>query len=194
MPENKSANAALAGLERGGNKLSVAFAGKAFETGQYIPRAGTCCHPDCHSPCPNPFHPGAQSAPTLSLPNANGTYLAVCLDMDAPFLSVPILGPIAHWIQPDYKPDTTSTADTLTCESGSHIIDYIGPAPPPGSGPHRYCFFLYEQPADFDARKHRSMPEGQQVGVRKRMFYSLDAFERQAKLGPIVACNYFTSN
>ncbi|KAK3642054.1 hypothetical protein LTR56_010925 [Elasticomyces elasticus] len=176
MPENKSANAALAGLAKGGEKLVVAFGDKPFETAQYIPRAG------------------AQSAPTVSLPNAKGTYLAVCLDMDAPFLSVPILGPIAHWIQPDYKPDSTSTAGTLTCESLHHIIDYIGPAPPPGSGPHRYCFFLYEQPADFDARKHRSMPEGQQVGVRKRMFYSLDAFERQAKLGPIVACNYFTSN
>lgn len=73
------------------------------------------------------------------------------------------------------------------------MADYIGPAPPPGSGPHRYVFFLYEQPADFDVQKYAS-PEGRKVGAMKRMFYDLDAFEGTAKLGPIVAANYFTSN
>lgn len=110
--------------------------------------------------------------------------------MDAPFPSFGILGPIWHWAQPGLKPNSSQT---LTADGTPFITNYIGPAPPPGSGPHRYCFFLYKQPDGFDGSKF-APANGQNLPNTKRMRFSLDAFEREAKLGPIVAANYFKSN
>lgn len=174
MPENKSANAALANLTNGGKKLGLKMGGKDIEPGQYLPKVE------------------AQSAPEISLAGAEGDYIAVCLDMDAPFPSFPILGPIHHWTQPGFKP-TAPGQSTLTSGSTPFVADYIGPAPPPGSGPHRYAFFLYEQPNGFDGKAF-APPDGQKLPALQRMRTDLDAFEKKAGLGDIIACNYFTSN
>ena len=72
-------------------------------------------------------------------------------------------------------------------------MDYAGPAPPPGSSPHRYVFLLYEQPEGFDMVKFAS-PGGKKVGILPRIRYNLKAFEEKANLGPVLACNYFLSN
>jgi phosphatidylethanolamine-binding protein len=152
-----------------------------------------------HRSLPPSSHPlnniaEAQNEPTFTLPptlkpsNKDTTYVLISLDLDAPFPSFSILGPILHKLRPNMK----------ACENGDlksetpPIAEYIGPAPPPGSGPHRYAFFLYEQPATFDARKFAA-PNGKDFPVTKRMFYGLDAFEREAKVGKILACNYFRS-
>jgi hypothetical protein len=37
-------------------------------------------------------------------------------------------------------------------------------------------------------------PAGKKVGIRPRISYDLKAFEKEAKLGPVVASNYFFSN
>lgn len=73
------------------------------------------------------------------------------------------------------------------------VANYIGPAPPPGSAPHRYTFFLFEQPEDFDGTKYA--PEGgKPLGNLKRMRYDLDSWQKEAKLGEPLAVNYFLSN
>jgi phosphatidylethanolamine-binding protein len=72
-------------------------------------------------------------------------------------------------------------------------VNYAGPGPPPPSSPHRYVFLLYDQPEGFDTTKFAS-PGGKNVGIRPRMRYDLKAFEKEAKLGQVVACNYFLSN
>lgn len=51
---------------------------------------------------------------------------------------------------------------------------------------------LYEQPEGFDASKF--LPAGQQMGRFQRMRYDYTAFEKEAKLGPVIASNYFLSN
>jgi phosphatidylethanolamine-binding protein (PEBP) family uncharacterized protein len=105
-------------------------------------------------------------------------------------------------MQTDLKPETettTTTADdgtakklTWPSETGP-LADYRGPGPPPGASPHRYVFILYEQPADFDATKF--VPAGEkQMGMTARIRYDLDGFVKEAKLGEIVAVNYFNSN
>lgn len=132
----------------------------------------------------------AQSLPELYLPNAQGTYLVVCLDMDPPFVTAPFLGPALHWIQSGFKHVLGS--QTMVTDQ-PFIVDYAGPGPPPGSGPHRYAFFLYLQPDDFEVKSH-APPNGQKVGVAKRIRYDLDRFEKEAGLGKIVAMNYFKSN
>jgi len=84
-----------------------------------------------------------------------------------------------------------STDGTLTAGNHPLIIPYAPPGPPPGSGPHRYCFFLFQQPEGFDPQKYAS-PGG--APVLKRMRYDFDSFAKEAKLGPVLAANYFTSN
>lgn len=121
--------------------------------------------------------------------------MVIGLDIDAPFPSFGVLGPILHWIQPGLKPETAAggSASMLTSSGTPFVSNYIGPAPPPGSSPHRYVFLLYEQPEGFDATKY-APAGGKNMGNLQRMRYDLGAFESQAKLGPVLAANYFCSN
>lgn len=133
----------------------------------------------------------AQSPPKLSFPglSTDKTYFVVCLDIDAPFLSFKVLGPILHWIQPGVKASVSGELDL----SAPFVCNYIGPAPPPGSGPHRYTFYLYEQPAGFETAKY-APADGQKMGNWSRIRYDLDAWAKEINLGPVLAFNYFTSN
>jgi hypothetical protein len=60
----------------------------------------------------------AQDAPTLSF-KGTGPYIVVGLDLDAPFQSVTVLGPILHWIQSGLKPDS---ADSVLSSAGTPFI------------------------------------------------------------------------
>ncbi len=115
--------------------------------------------------------------------------MAVCLDLDAPFPSFGVLGPVYHWCQSGFK----AGAGNVLTSSEPVIASYIGPAPPPGSAPHRYSFYLFEQPADFDVSKH-APADGKPLSNWYRMRYDLDAWQKTAKLGEPVAVNYFMSN
>ncbi|KAJ6442174.1 protease inhibitor (Tfs1) [Purpureocillium lavendulum] len=176
MPSNESVKAGLAVAEDKAKLLGLTVGKHTVEPGLYIPRAD------------------ARSAPELSfeVPNPEATYLVMGIDIDAPFVSMPVLGPILHWIQPGLKAETKDGKTVLTAKE-PFVSDYIGPGPPPGSGPHRYCFFLYEQPAGFDGKAH-APPEGAKMGSFARMWFSLDDWEKKVGLGKIIAANYFTSN
>ncbi|CAG8027184.1 unnamed protein product [Penicillium nalgiovense] len=133
----------------------------------------------------------AQKPPKLHFPGANpsSTYLIVSLDIDAPFPSFGILSPILHWIQSDIK----VTSEGALEFDAPFVANYIGPAPPPMSTPHRYIFLLYEQPADFDLKAH-APAGGKKLSNSNRMRYDLDAWAEEVKLGPVLAFNYFTCN
>ncbi|KAF7192150.1 Protein D1 [Pseudocercospora fuligena] len=171
MPANKSAFAAVESST--GQELTLRFNAETIKHADYVPKAK------------------AQQAPQLIFSSAkpDQTYLVVALDLDAPFVNIPVLGPILHWIQPGLK----ASADSILSKSEPFVADYIGPAPPPPSGPHRYSFFLYEQPEDFDGKKY-APPSGAKLPAIKRMRYDLDAFQKEAGLGKIVGCTYFKSN
>lgn len=123
------------------------------------------------------------------MPSPSGTYLVIGLDIDAPFPSFDVLGPILHWVQPGLKAEE----GPVLKPTQPFVANYIGPAPPPGSSPHRYIFFLYEQPEGFDGAKY-APAGGKPLSNWNRMRASLDDLEREYKLGPIVAVNYFKSN
>jgi phosphatidylethanolamine-binding protein len=53
-------------------------------------------------------------------------------------------------------------------------------------------FLLFEQPADFDAKKWGTA-DGSEFPLSKRARYDFATFEKEAKLGPVVAANYFRS-
>ncbi|KAH8677543.1 phosphatidylethanolamine-binding protein [Xylariales sp. PMI_506] len=176
MPVNATVKAALAAMEADPAKVLVlSYGGKPITNGDYLPRAE------------------AQSPPEISWPGASETttYQLVAMDLDAPFPSFGVLGPILHWIQPGVK--AAPSTKVLSPAGQPFVANYIGPAPPPGSSPHRYTFFLYEQPDGFDPSQH-APPDGKNLPNTKRMFFDLDKWEKTAGLGQPVATGYFKSN
>lgn len=68
------------------------------------------------------------------------------------------------------------------------------PPNPPGFSPvHRYIFVLYEQPKDFDVKKHLPK-DGDEMGLWPRLRYDVDKLVEEMRLGEVVAANYFTSS
>lgn len=63
--------------------------------------------------------------------NPNKLYTLIIHDPDAP------IGNVIHWVVINIKGSNI--------ESGKEIIKYRGPAPPSGSGIHRYIFLVYKQ-------------------------------------------------
>ncbi|KAE8159876.1 phosphatidylethanolamine-binding protein [Aspergillus tamarii] len=174
MPKNRSVKAALALIDQDPTKILGLTVGSHanVKPGQYIRRADAQSHPTL----------------TFDVPSPSATYMVVSLDIDAPFPSFGVLGPILHWIQPGLKARNGQLEVTKP-----FVANYIGPAPPLGSSPHRYIFFLYEQPETFDGRKY-APPDGQNLSNWYRMRYDLDAWEKEIGLGAVLAVNYFTSN
>ena len=62
---------------------------------------------------------------------SNKLYTLIMHDPDAP------VGNVVHW--------TIVNIKGSDIKSGKEIIKYKGPAPPSGSGTHRYIFLVYEQ-------------------------------------------------
>lgn len=176
MLQIKNIEALLALSKDESKKLGLIIGAQKVTPGQYIPKGE------------------AQSAPGLSFNGAVETYFVIGIDLDAPFPSFSFLGPILHWIQPGLTPVKGADSTTkLVAGDEPFIADYAGPGPPPQSSPHRYIFLLYEQPEGLDPAQF-ALPGRNKVGIWPRIRYDLQAFEKEAGLGPVVASNYFLSN
>lgn len=193
MPSDAQVKAALALIKDDESKVLGLSVGnhKNIQPGQYVPRAGLYLCPSSFQSPSTDHLTDAQSPPEIFFAGLDSSknYLVVSLDIDAPFPSFGFLGPILHWIQPGVKPTESGNLDT----TAPFVANYIGPAPPPGSSPHRYIFFLYEEPVGFDAKAH-APPNGQKLGNMSRMRYDFDAWAKKINLGTVVAFNYFNSN
>lgn len=92
-----------------------------------------------------------------------------------------------HWLINSIHVNTTGGAPyALNYDNGTTITEYAGPAPPAGSGPHRYMLGLFQQPQDFTAPQAYSQ-KNTAVGPIDLAKYLSDS-----KLGTLVATNYFT--
>jgi hypothetical protein len=173
--------------------LGITLNGKIITTGQYVPRAGKYCglfYILCGKSDLTVILE-AQTAPEISWPVSDPSiiYMVVGLDLDAPFPSFSVLGPALHWIQPGL----TAGSDNKLTSNEPFVANYIGPAPPPKSAPHRYVFILFEQPNGFDTQKY-APAGGAPLSLWPRIRYDLDAWQKTAKLGEPLAVNYFLSN
>ena len=105
--------------------------------------------------------------------------MVLCLDLDPPFPSFPVLAPILHSLEADLRLETEELdADegyvylTADEEAGGYegikrhadmkkrtrpVVGYMGPNPPGVSAPHRYVFLCWEQPGGVDGRKVREV-------------------------------------
>lgn len=82
--------------------------------------------------------------------------------------------------------NTTTSPYKLNYLNGTTIVEYAGPAPPSGDGPHRYVFLLFNQPSEFAA------PEGlNNKNTPVQNNFDLATYQTNAKLGDVVAANYF---
>jgi len=80
----------------------------------------------------------------------------------------------------------TVTGTNVSTDSGVPVTTYAGPAPPAGSGPHRYVIMLYTQPDSFSPPANLSQPN---AGVS---VFDFTSYVETSKLGPLIAANYFT--
>ncbi|KAF2258364.1 PEBP-like protein, partial [Lojkania enalia] len=140
----------------------------------------------------------SKPAPSLSIPskivNPSAKYIAIALDPDAPFPSMPLLGPVLHWIQTDLTTDDDADDDGwIKLTSSAKAVVYWGPpGPPPISAPHRYVFLVWEQPKDLtneQARTSLGLPE--EVGLRSRVRWNQEDCEKILGLGQVLGGNYF---
>ncbi|KIM52170.1 hypothetical protein SCLCIDRAFT_1223980 [Scleroderma citrinum Foug A] len=78
------------------------------------------------------------------------SYTLVMTDPDAPSRKDPKFAQWRHWLVTGVKapyPTNLDTGDLTAHFTQPATTPYYCPAPPPGSGPHRYVLLLYREPA-----------------------------------------------
>ncbi|KAF9436792.1 hypothetical protein BGZ76_002976 [Entomortierella beljakovae] len=109
-------------------------------------------------------------------------YTLILTDPDAPSRTNPRMREYRHWIvtnlsgSSDFQPANVSQGNILT--------PYMGPAPPSGSGPHRYIFLLYKQTPSSDINTLTSPLTSERQGFKAKQFTSQAGLE-------LVGANYF---
>jgi len=115
--------------------------------------------------------------PKVSWPHKETTFYTLFMtDPDAPSRAEPSFREFMHWVVTDIPGDDVS--------KGVVLLDYLGPAPPHGSGLHRYCFFVYEQKEKGIVRVKEAKKMYESRGGKKLMQLVTDA-----ELGdPVFGC------
>ena len=102
--------------------------------------------------------PAFELHPSLPIQSSESSYTLVLTDPDAPTRSNPSNGEFCHWI-------ATNISGTSSNAGPDELIKYTPPAPPPGTGPHRYVLVLL-QPKSGNEQSSLTPPAG-----RKRWGY-----------------------
>lgn len=80
-----------------------------------------------------------KSKPMLSwnAKDNNELYTLIFFDPDAPSRQNPTSREYRHWL--------VVNIPGSSIDEGNEVLTYMGPAPPKGTGPHRYIFLIYKQ-------------------------------------------------
>ncbi|GAA5980694.1 hypothetical protein JCM10908_001740 [Rhodotorula pacifica] len=121
-----------------------------------------------------------QDEPTVSFNVPAGQeakYTVVLADPDAPSREDPKMSPFLHFALADVVPGQSA---------GITLTSYMGPAPPKGTGPHRYVFLVYAQPVDHTPELGRDSDERPKFEVGK--------FAKANELDLVGATFYYAEN
>ncbi|KAL7272280.1 hypothetical protein RUND412_004913 [Rhizina undulata] len=130
----------------------------------------------------------SQVAPVISItdipPSSENRYVGVIVAPDAPTNRRSIRHYLASDLTIEEPSGYVSGARLLSNATfGSPAAnDYLGPNPPVGSGPHRYIFFLYNQPEVFDYSF---------LNLTDRTSFNISSFAETTGLGAPLAGTYF---
>jgi len=124
--------------------------------------------------------PNLTFTPANSTITFNGNYTVAMIDPGA-VGSDQSQGQNRHWL----VNGATILDNKLNFEGAITITEYAGPAPPAGSGPHRYTIVVYTQGADFTPPQNLSGPV---PGVQ---LFNFPEYVQSTKLGPLVAGIYY---
>jgi len=128
-----------------------------------------------------------QSMPKIHFESEPGKYYTIiCCDPDAPSREKPDFRNWLHWLTVNV-PGTG--AAHIDAHHGHTIAQYMGPAPPPGTGLHRYCFVVYKQEKLLDVVELGLEHNFDKVEDRK--CWSLENFIKNIPNAQLYAGNFF---
>ncbi|KAM0427841.1 hypothetical protein ACHAPT_007298 [Fusarium lateritium] len=131
----------------------------------------------------------ATTSPTLSFASTNTSHIVILVDLDAPNgTDSNAYAPFLHWAKFIPSGATNLPGSPLNI---SDFAPYFGPAPPPGTGPHRYVVLLFgSQNSTFHVPPSFKGFNGTEV--TDRIKFDIDTFADEGRLD-LVAANWFTS-
>lgn len=124
--------------------------------------------------------PNITLTPANSTITFNGNYTVAMIDPGA-VGSDQSQGQNRHWL----VNGATIVDNKVNFQSATTVTEYAGPAPPAGSGPHRYTIVIYTQGANFSPPQNLSGPV---PGVEP---FNFPDYVKSTNLGPLVAGIYY---
>ncbi|KAF9926727.1 hypothetical protein FBU30_003759 [Linnemannia zychae] len=113
----------------------------------------------------------------------NDKYTLVMTDPDAPSRKEPSMREYRHWVVANIS--GTSDFQPANVAQSTVVTPYMGPAPPKGSGPHRYILLLYKQtPSTNISALTTPLSASHRQGFKAKQFASQVHLE-------LVGANYF---
>lgn len=97
-------------------------------------------------------HAGAK-VPSDIMTDSSMTYVIVMTDPDAPSRQDPKWSEFCHWIRASYL-----ALDSVTGRRRKDLVEYTPPAPPAGTGLHRYVFLAFVPANGTRKRLHLTTP------------------------------------
>lgn len=122
--------------------------------------------------------------PANSSVSLQGNYTLLMADADVVGTDESV-GQTRHWLVNGVTLTGSNSSLNVSTAGGVAVTDYAGPAPPEGSGPHRYVILLLPQPSTFSPPANLSQPN---VGVS---VFHLTDYISTSHLGAPVAGMYF---
>lgn len=121
--------------------------------------------------------------------NSSSSYVLLMVDLDAPGgITNHTFSPFLHWL----IPVSAASSEIPKGEtSATPVAPYIGPAPPVGTGKHRYVFLLLSVPSPV-FQWPESFPAFDAAKVESRILFDVEKFARAGGFQP-VAANWFTT-
>jgi len=109
-----------------------------------------------------------QSQPKMFFPSEHGVhYTIMCVDPDALSRQTHEFRNFCHWVTINV-PGTGG--DHIDTHKGHTIVPYMGPAPPPKSGLHRYVFLIYKQHANLSTHNIKTMGDSKDKMDERKSF------------------------